>query len=125
MLLLSFGLLAIAPLFSGSVKTGASSNQLASSNTLAREKLEEVIGYPATDARLCGSRRNERGRADRIDDHGQRSVVGHNTSCDNDLPNWYNPSTGAISAAAASPGEGWYRLSLPAHLHDRAVRCAT
>ena len=52
LLLLSFGLLAIAPLFAGSVKTGASSNQLASANTLAREKLEELIGYPTTDPRL-------------------------------------------------------------------------
>jgi prepilin-type N-terminal cleavage/methylation domain-containing protein len=108
MLLLSFGLLAIAPLFSGSVKTGASSNQLASSNTLAREKLEEVIGYPATDARLSvPDGMNAAGPAG-LTTTGGDSVVGHNTRCDNDLPNWYNPSTGAISVAAASPGVGWY-----------------
>ncbi|HEY3124820.1 MAG TPA: prepilin-type N-terminal cleavage/methylation domain-containing protein [Thermoanaerobaculia bacterium] len=108
MLLLSFGLLAIAPLFSGSVKTGASSNQLASSNTLAREKLEEVIGYPATDARLLvPAGMNAAGPAG-LTTTGIDSVVGHNPSCDNDLPSWYNPSTGGISTAAASPGAGWY-----------------
>jgi prepilin-type N-terminal cleavage/methylation domain-containing protein len=109
MLLLSFGLLAIAPLFSGSVKTGASSNQLASSNTLAREKLEEVIGYPATDARLAVPDGKNAAGPTGLTTTGSGSVVGLNTSCDNDLPNWYNPSTGAISTAAASPGEGWYR----------------
>ncbi len=108
MLLLSFGLLAIAPLFSGSVKTGASSNQLASSNTLAREKLEEVIGYPATDARLSVPAGMNAAGPTGLTTTGIDSVVGHNPSCDNDLPNWYNPSTGAISTAAASPGAGWY-----------------
>jgi type II secretory pathway pseudopilin PulG len=109
MLLLSFGLVAITPLFAGSVKTGASSNQLASSNTLAREKLEEVIGYPATDPRLgvpTGS--NAAGPAG-VTTTGSGSVVGSNASCENDLPNWYNPSTGAVSGATASPGSGWYR----------------
>jgi prepilin-type N-terminal cleavage/methylation domain-containing protein len=108
MLLLSFGLLAIAPLFAGSVKTGASSNQLASSNTLTREKLEEVIGYPATDARLSvPDGKNAAGPAG-LTTTGSDSVVGHNTSCDNDLPNWHNPSTGATSTAASSPGNGWF-----------------
>jgi prepilin-type N-terminal cleavage/methylation domain-containing protein len=110
MLLLSFGLLAIAPLFAGSVKTGASSNQLASSNTLAREKLEEVIGYPATDARLLVPEgRNAAGPAG-LTTTGSGSVVGTNASCDNDLPSWYNPATGAVSTATASPGEGWFRF---------------
>jgi len=109
MLLLSFGLLAIAPLFTGSVKTGASSNQLASSNTLAREKLEEVIGYPATDPRLeVPEGKNAAGPAGTTTT-GSGSVVGSNANCDNDLPNWYNPSTGAVSGASASPGQGWYR----------------
>lgn len=109
MLLLSFGLVAIAPLFASSVKTGASSNQLASSNTLAREKLEEVIGYPATDARLLvPTGKNAAGPAG-LTSTGSGSVVGSNTSCDNDLPNWYNPSTGAVSSAASQPGTGWYR----------------
>lgn len=96
MLLLSYGLLAIAPLFSGSVKTGASSNQLASSNTLAREKLEEVIGYPSTDARLA-------------------VPVGANSATfPNDLPSGYNPSTGAVCPSPSFPScpalgqNGWY-----------------
>jgi prepilin-type N-terminal cleavage/methylation domain-containing protein len=109
MLLLSFGLLAIAPLFAGAVKTGASSNQLASSNTLAREKLEEAIGYPATDSRLLVPvGKNAAGPAG-LTSTGAGSVVGTNTSCNNDLPNWYNPSTGAVSAATLSPGKGWFR----------------
>jgi prepilin-type N-terminal cleavage/methylation domain-containing protein len=108
LVLLSFGLLAIAPLFAGSVKTGASSNQLASSNTLAREKLEEVIGYPPTDARLeVPAGKNAAGPAG-LTTTGAGSVVGFNASCDNDLPKWYNPSTGATSTAAGSPGNGWY-----------------
>ncbi len=108
MLLLSFGLLAVAPLFAGSVKTGASSNQLASSNTLAREKLEEVIGYPATDARLAVPDGNNAAGPTGLTTTGSGSVVGLNTSCDNDLPKWYNPSTGATSTAASSPGNGWF-----------------
>jgi len=109
MLLLSFGLLAIAPLFAGAVKTGASSNQLASSNTLAREKLEEAIGYPATDARLLvPAGKNAAGPAG-VTTVGSGSIVGANTSCENDLPSWYNPSTGAVSTAAGSPGQGWFR----------------
>lgn len=109
MSLLSFGLLAIAPLFAGSVKTGASSNQLASSNTLAREKLEEVIGYPATDPRLLVPSGANAAAPAGVTSTGTGSVVGSNASCENDLPNWYNPSTGAVSGAAGSPGNGWYR----------------
>jgi hypothetical protein len=40
---------------------------------------------------------------------GSGSIVGANTSCDNDLPKWYNPATGATSVASALPGAGWYR----------------
>lgn len=109
MLLLSFGLLAIAPLFTGSVKTGASSNQLANANTLAREKLEEMIGYPATDPRLSvPDGKNAAGPAG-LTTTGSGSIVGSNASCDNDLPWWYNPSTGAVSFASTPPGQGWYR----------------
>src|SRR5262249_9197584 len=53
MTLLGVGLLALAPLFIGSVRTNASSNQLGNVNALAGEKLEELIGYPATDPRLA------------------------------------------------------------------------
>jgi type II secretory pathway pseudopilin PulG len=108
LLLLSFGLLAIAPLFAGSVKTGASSNQLAGSNTLAREKLEELIGYPATDTRLSVPTGTNSGVPSGVTTTGSGSVVGANTNCDNDLPKWYNPATGATSTASTSPGTGWY-----------------
>jgi len=108
LLLLSFGLLAIAPLFAGSVKTGASSNQLAGSNTLAREKLEELIGYPATDPRLLVPTGTNAAAPTGVTSTGSGSVVGANTNCDNDLPRWYNPATGGTSAAGALPGTGWY-----------------
>jgi len=86
LLMLSFGLLAIAPLFAGSVKTGASSNQLAGANTLAREKLEEMIGYPATDPRLAVSAGNNAAGPTGLTTTGTGSVVGYNDPCDNDLP---------------------------------------
>jgi Tfp pilus assembly protein PilV len=110
LLLLSFGLLAIAPLFAGSVKTGASSNQLAGSNTLAREKLEALIGYPATDPRLAVPTGKNAAGPTGLTSTGSDSIVGTNTSCDNDLPTWYNPATGATSTASASPGLGWFRF---------------
>lgn len=109
LLMLSFGLLAIAPLFAGSVKTGASSNQLAGANTLAREKLEQLIGYPATDPRLAVSAGNNSAAPSGITTTGSGSIVGYNTSCDNDLPTWFNPSTGATSTASTSPGNGYYK----------------
>ena len=108
LLLLSFALLGIAPLFVGSVKAGASANQLAGSNTLAREKLEELIGYPATDTRLSVPAGMNAAGPTGTTTTGGGSVVGSNTSCDNDLPKWHNPATGSTSAAAASPGSGWF-----------------
>jgi prepilin-type N-terminal cleavage/methylation domain-containing protein len=114
LVLLSFGLLAIAPLFASSVKNGASSNQLTNANTLAREKLEEVIGYPATDPRLavpaaCAPAACNAAGPSGLTTIGTGSVVGYNSACDNDLPAWYAPSSGATSNAATSPGPGWYR----------------
>ncbi len=109
LLLLSFGLLAVAPLFAGSVKTDASSNQLGGSNTLAREKLEELIGYPATDPRLAVPTGDNAAAGTGVATTGSGSVVGYNANCDNDLPAWYNPATGATSTATSSPGAGWYR----------------
>jgi type II secretory pathway pseudopilin PulG len=88
--ILAFALLGLMPLFVGAVKTAASANQLTSANTLVREKLEELTGYPRNDIRLA-------------------VPVGANSATfGNDLPSWYNPSTGAISSAAPSPGAGWY-----------------
>ena len=109
LVLLSFGLLAIAPLFASSVKNGASSNQLTNANTLAREKLEEVICYPATDSRLAVPVADNAAGPLGLTTTGTGSVVGHNSACDNDLPTWYTPSSEATSKAATSPGPGWYR----------------
>lgn len=88
--MLAFGLLAMAPVFTGAVRTNASSNQLTNANTLAREKMEELIGFPSTDARLWVPQ-------------------GADTATFNsDLPLWYKPSTGQTSGAPSSPGVGWF-----------------
>ena len=44
--ILAIAILALAPLFTMSVRTNASAHQLTNANTLAREKLEEMSGYP-------------------------------------------------------------------------------
>ncbi len=88
--ILAFALLGLMPLFAGAVKTAASANQLTSANTLVREKLEELTGYPRNDPRLA-------------------VAAGANSATfPSDLPTWYNPSTGATSSVATSPGAGWY-----------------
>lgn len=88
--ILAFALLGLMPLFVGAVKTAASANQLTNANTLVREKFEELSGYPRGDARVS-------------------VPVGSDTaSFTNDLPSWYNPSTGIVSFASTSPGTGWY-----------------
>jgi len=109
LVLLSFGLLAIAPLFASSVKTGSSSNQLTNENTLAREKLEELIGYPATDPRLAVPAGDNAAGPSGLTTTGTGSIVGHTAACDNDLPTWYTPSSEATSKATTSPGPGWYK----------------
>lgn len=102
--LLAFGLLAMAPMFTGAVRTNASAFNLTNANTLAREKMEELIGFPSTDARLWV--------AENASAAGPTGTTGsgwtENAVCDNDLPNWYNPSTGATSPATVSPGIGWF-----------------
>lgn len=108
MTILGFGLLAMAPMFTSSVRTNASSMQLTNANTLAREKMEELTGFPSTDARLVvPAGANATGPAG-TSTTGTGSVVVVNTVCDNDLPRWYKPSTGATSTATASPGVDWY-----------------
>ena len=107
MAILGFGLLAMAPLFTSSVKTNASSMQLTNANTLAREKMEELTGFPSTDPRLAvpvGANATGPTTAST----GTGSTVTANPVCANDLPKWYKPSTGATSIAATSPGVGWY-----------------
>lgn len=90
--LLAFGLLAMAPMFTGAVRTNASAFNLTNANTLAREKMEELIGFPSTDSRLAVT------------------AGASSKSYGNDLPSWYKPSTGATSTATASPGVGWFRF---------------
>jgi type II secretory pathway pseudopilin PulG len=103
--MLGFGLLAMAPLFTGAVRTNASSNQLTNANTLAREKMEELIGFPSTDSRLwVPSGSSSAGPTGTSAGGGWTT----NTVCDNDLPLWYKPATGATSRAATSPGIGWF-----------------
>lgn len=107
MTLLAFGLLAIAPLFATSVKTNASSNQLGNANGLAGEKLEELIGYPATDPRLAVADGSNAAAAPGVTTTGSGSVVSVNTRCANDLPLWYQPETGGVSFSLSSPGADW------------------
>jgi len=107
MTLLAFGLLAIAPLFGGSVKTNASSNQLGNANALAGEKLEELIGYPATDPRLAVSAGSNAAAPPGVSTTGSGSLVAANAFCANDLALWYQPGSGATSHSATSPGTDW------------------
>jgi type II secretory pathway pseudopilin PulG len=105
--MLGFGLLAMAPLFTGAVRTNASSHQLTNANTLAREKMEELIGFPSTDPRLfVGYTKNAAGPD--LNSTGTGSIVGTNDFCKNDLPLWYKPSSGETSKASTSPGIGWF-----------------
>jgi prepilin-type N-terminal cleavage/methylation domain-containing protein len=107
MMILGFGLLSIAPLFSGSIKTNASSNQLGNANGLTGEKLEELIEYPAIDPRLAVPDGYNAAAAPGVTTTGAGSTVGTNLFCANDLPLWYDPSTGDRSSATTSPGPGW------------------
>jgi type IV pilus modification protein PilV len=106
--ILAVAILALAPLFTIAVKTNASAHQLTNANTLAREKLEELSGYPRSDPRLLVTAPNNAAASNGVTDTGTGSIVGYNASCDNDLPNWYQPSTGATSTAGTSPGAGWF-----------------
>lgn len=104
--ILALAVLGLMPLFAGAVKTTASASQLSNANTLAREKLEELDGYPRGDQRLTVAA----GANAAVPTGGTISgaTVAVNAFCNNDLPTWYNPSTGAISFATTSPGGGWY-----------------
>ena len=100
--ILGFGLLAMAPMFTGAVRTNASSHQLTNANTLAREKMEELIGFPSTDPRLAVAANANAAGPTGTTSTGSGSVVATNAFCDNDLPRWYKPSTGATSTASTS-----------------------
>jgi prepilin-type N-terminal cleavage/methylation domain-containing protein len=114
--ILALALLGLAPMFTGAVRSNASANQLTNANTLAREKLEELSGYPRNNPRLMI--RNPANAAG-----PQNTVIAGATMgvcdpvpgaapprsyCDNDLPLWTNPRTGAVSYTTASPGVGWF-----------------
>lgn len=106
--MLGFGLLAMAPVFTGAVRTNASANQLTNANTLAREKMEELIGFPSTDPRLEIAAGSNAAVPTGTTTTGSGSIVATNNFCNNDLPLWYKPSTGATSFAATTPGIGWF-----------------
>jgi type II secretory pathway pseudopilin PulG len=100
---LALALLALAPMFTTAVKSNASAYQLTNTTSLAREKLEELSGYPRSDPRLTvpdGS--------NAIGPTGNTSGFTVSTWCDSDLPKWYNPKTGATSPNSTSPGVGWF-----------------
>jgi type II secretory pathway pseudopilin PulG len=99
MALLAVVLLALAPLFSQSVNTNASSSQLSVANTLAREKLEELMLYPTTDPRLSVLE----GEPTDVTDPQKTT-----TKKPDDLPKFWNPKTGATSSSDTSPGAGWF-----------------
>jgi prepilin-type N-terminal cleavage/methylation domain-containing protein len=106
--ILGTALLALAPLFSGAVRTNASANQLTNANTLTREKLETLTGYPRTDPRLAVADGANAAVPTGGTTTGTGSIVAVNSYCNNDLPSWYQPSTGATSRAPTSPGTGWF-----------------
>jgi type II secretory pathway pseudopilin PulG len=101
---LALALLALAPMFTTAVKSNASAYQLTNTTTLAREKLEELSGFPRDDPRLTvpdGS--------NAIGPTGNTSGFTVSTWCDSDLPLWYNPTTGATDdTSTTSPGVGWF-----------------
>jgi Tfp pilus assembly protein PilV len=97
MVVLSFGLLSLVPLFALGVKVNASSRDLAVANTLAKEKLEQLIAYPSTDPRLA------------IPAGATRADETNSALCANDLPRWYKPGSGESSTQTVAPGSGWYR----------------
>jgi prepilin-type N-terminal cleavage/methylation domain-containing protein len=106
--ILAFALLGLMPLFTGAVRTGAAANQLSNANTLAREKLEELAGYPRGDQRLTVTAAANAAVPTGATTTGTGSIVAVNTFCNNDLPSWYQPSTGLVNFGTTSPGVGWF-----------------
>jgi type II secretory pathway pseudopilin PulG len=101
---LALALLALAPMFTTAVRSNASAYQLTNSNSLAREKLEELSGYLRSDPRLTVP-----GGSSAIGPTGNTDGFTVSTWCDSDLPMWYNPTTGATdSTSTTSPGVGWF-----------------
>jgi type II secretory pathway pseudopilin PulG len=105
--ILALAVLALAPLFTMSIRTNASSMHLTNANMLAREKLEELSGYPRNDPRLTVAAGSNAAAPTGVTIAGA-TIDTTNTWVVNDLPKWYQPSTGATSIAATSPGAGWF-----------------
>jgi len=105
---LGLSLLALAPMFTSAVRTNASAYQLTNSVTLAREKLEELSGYPRSDPRLTVPVGANAAGPPGTSISGAIVNTTTNTWCQNDLPTWYNPQTGATSTASGRPGPGWF-----------------
>jgi type II secretory pathway pseudopilin PulG len=101
--IMAFAMLALIPLFTMGVRVNASSNQLSVANSMAREKLEELIEYPSTSPRLA----IPSGQTVADSRVGQST---YSTYCANDLPLWYNTDTGAISKSPSqpTPPKGWF-----------------
>jgi prepilin-type N-terminal cleavage/methylation domain-containing protein len=114
--ILGLALLALAPMFTTAVKSNASAYQLTNTTTLAREKLEELSGYPRSDPRLTiANLKNAAFPTGGTPPTGSNAGPCVNdprnpgfTYCDNDLPKWINPQTGATSNAATRPGIAWF-----------------
>jgi prepilin-type N-terminal cleavage/methylation domain-containing protein len=105
--ILALALLALAPMFTIAVRSNASAYQLTNSTTLAREKLEELSGYPRSDPRLTIAAGSNAAGPPGTTITGAL-VNTTNTWCTNDLPKWINPQTGATSIAATRPGIAWF-----------------
>jgi prepilin-type N-terminal cleavage/methylation domain-containing protein len=84
--ILAFALFGLMPLFVSAVKTTASASQLSNANTLAREKLEELTGYPRGDQRLTVAAGANAAVPTGVTTTGTGSIVAVNTFCNNDLP---------------------------------------
>lgn len=115
--ILALALLGLAPMFTRAVRVNASANQLTNANTLAREKLEELSGYPRNNARMTVANTKDAAGPTGATITGANlgpcvavpAASPARTYCENDLPRWTNPRTGAVSFATTSPGAGWFR----------------
>jgi len=95
--MLGMALMSLVPLFLFGMQVNASSRDLSVANSMAREKLDQLLQYPSTDARL------------QIPQGATLADASNNSWCSNDLPTWHKPATGETVSQAASPGAGWFR----------------
>ena len=120
--ILALALLGLAPMFTGAVRSNASANQLTNANTLAREKLEELSGYPRNNAKLPVANGRERRGADVHDQspgRPLRSMPPATTTC----PTGSTPGRGPFPQPVTSfARDRVVFVSLHPDLHRRAVR---